>query len=42
MKGFILGIIFGIVWSNVGFSGMAKMLDKGVTGLQTFSKEAAQ
>lgn len=42
MKGIILGFILGIVWANVGFSGMAKILDKGVNSLQTFSKEAAK
>ena len=27
---FILGVIFGIVVSTIGFSGLAKMLDVGV------------
>ena len=30
MKNFILGTIFGIVIATVGFSGIARMLDKGV------------
>jgi len=30
MKGFILGTVFGLVLATVGFSGIAKMLDKGV------------
>lgn len=42
MKGIIVGFLLGVVWANVGFSGMAKMLDKGVNTLQTFSKEAAK
>jgi hypothetical protein len=28
---FIMGVIFGIVLSTVGASGLAKWLDKGVT-----------
>lgn len=42
MKGIFLGFILGVIWSNVGFSGMAKMLDNGANALQTFSKEAAK
>lgn len=42
MKGFLLGVVFGIVWSNVGFSGMAKLLDHGLNSVQTISKEAAK
>lgn len=42
MKGFIFGVVFGVVWSNVGFGGMAKMLDQGLTSLQTYSKAAAR
>lgn len=42
MKGFLLGVVFGVVWSNVGFSGMAKMIDHGLNGIQSISKEAAR
>lgn len=42
MKGFILGTIFGIVICTVGFSGIARMLDTGVTKVQEYSKEAAK
>jgi hypothetical protein len=42
MKGFILGTIFGIVICTVGFSGIARMLDTGVTKVQEISKEAAK
>ena len=30
MKGFILGTVFGLILATVGFSGIAKMLDRGV------------
>lgn len=42
MKGFILGTIFGIMIVTVGFSGMARMLDRSVTKVQEISKEAAK
>lgn len=42
MKAFIAGTIFGLVLATVGFSGIARMLDKGVDRVQTISKEAAQ
>jgi hypothetical protein len=42
MKGFILGTIFGIVICTVGLTGIAKILDSGVTRVQEISKEAAK
>jgi hypothetical protein len=42
MKNFILGTIFGIAICTVGFSGMARMLDNGVTKVQEVTKEAAK
>lgn len=42
MKGFILGTIFGIIVASVGFGGIARMLDTGVTKVQEISKEAAK
>ena len=42
MKGFILGTVFGIVICTVGFDGIAKILDSGVTRVQEISKEAAK
>ncbi len=38
-KVFISGVIFGIVLSTVGFSGIAKILDKGVEAIKTNSQE---
>ena len=42
MKAFIAGTIFGIVLATVGFSGIAVMLDKGVTQVKTQSQEMAK
>lgn len=42
MKAFIAGTIFGLVLATVGFSGIARMLDNGVSKVQEVSKEAAQ
>jgi hypothetical protein len=42
MKGFVLGTIFGVVIATVGFSGIAKMLDKGVDTVKTHSQELAK
>ena len=42
MKGFIIGTIFGLVLATVGFSGIARMLDKGVETVKTQSQEMAK
>jgi hypothetical protein len=42
MKMFIIGTVFGLVVATVGFSGVARMLDNGVSKVQAISKEAAQ
>ena len=42
MRNFVLGIIFGLVIATVGFSGFARMFDKGVHTIQQTSKELAQ
>lgn len=42
MKMFIIGTVFGLVIATVGFSGIARMLDNGVSKVQSISKEAAQ
>jgi hypothetical protein len=42
MKGFIVGTVFGIIVASVGFGGIARMLDTGVTKVQEMSKEAAK
>jgi hypothetical protein len=42
MKAFILGTIFGLVLATVGFSGIAKMLDRGVDTVKEKSVEMAK
>lgn len=42
MKNFILGTIFGLVLATVGFSGIAKMLDKGIDQVKNTSQEIAK
>jgi hypothetical protein len=42
MKTFIIGAVFGIVVTTVGFSGIARMFDNGVAKVQQVSKEAAK
>ena len=42
MKAFIAGTIFGLVLATVGFSGIARMLDKGVEQVKTQSVEMAK
>jgi len=42
MSKLIIGFILGLVVSAVGFSGIARMFDKGVQPIQTHSKELAQ
>ena len=42
MKAFVLGAVFGILICTVGLSGIAKILDNGVSKVQEVSKEAAK
>lgn len=39
---YIAGVITGIVICTVGFTGIARMFDNGVTKVQSVAKEAAQ
>jgi hypothetical protein len=41
MKAFILGTVFGLVLATVGFSGIARIMDKGVDSVKTHSQEMA-
>ena len=41
MKSFILGTIFGILICTVGLTGIARILDNGVSKVQSVAKEAA-
>jgi hypothetical protein len=42
MKGFIAGTVFGLVLATVGFSGIARIFDKGVDTIKTQSVEMAK
>ena len=42
MRSFILGTIFGLILATVGFSGIAKILDRGVETVKTQSQELAK
>ena len=42
MKMFIIGTVFGLVLATVGFSGIARMLDRGVDTVKTHSQEMAK
>jgi len=42
MKAFIMGTVFGLVLATVGFSGIAKMLDRGVDSVKEKSVEMAK
>ena len=42
MKAFILGTVFGLVLATVGFSGIARIMDKGVDTVKTHSQEMAK
>lgn len=42
MKAFIIGTVFGLVLATVGFSGIARIFDKGVDTVKTHSQEMAK
>jgi hypothetical protein len=42
MKNFVLGTIFGIVISTVGFTGIARMLDNGIQKTKELATETAK
>ena len=42
MTKLIIGFVLGLVVAAVGFSGVARIFDKGVQTIQTQSKELAQ
>jgi hypothetical protein len=42
MKGLIVAFILGIVVDQVGFSGVARIFDKGVDTIRTQSQELAK
>jgi hypothetical protein len=42
MRNFVIGTVFGLVLATVGFSGIARMLDKGVDTIKIQSQEIAR
>ena len=42
MRGLLIGFILGLVVATVGFSGIARIADRGVQTIQHQSKELAQ
>ena len=42
MRNFILGTVFGIVIATVGFSGLARLLDRGVDTVKTQTQDLAK
>jgi len=42
MSKFILGFVLGIVVATIGFSGVARLLDSGVTVVKEKSQELAR
>jgi hypothetical protein len=42
MRAFIAGTIFGLILATVGFSGIARMLDKGVDTVKEKSVEMSR
>jgi hypothetical protein len=39
---FVAGFVLGVVIASVGYSGISRILDKGVNEIQTQSKELAK
>ena len=42
MKAFVLGTIVGLILATVGFSGIARIFDKGIDTVKTQSQELAK
>ncbi len=42
MKNLLIGFILGLVVATVGFSGVARLLDRGVETIKTQSQELAK
>ena len=42
MKAFLMGTIFGIVVCTVGFSGIGRIFDHGVTKVQEVAKDTSK
>jgi len=42
MKTFIVGFVLGLVVATVGFGGVARILDRGISTVKTQSQELAK
>jgi capsular polysaccharide biosynthesis protein len=42
MRNLIIGFVLGLIVASVGFSGIARIMDRGVETIKTQSKELAQ
>jgi len=42
MRNLVIGFIMGLVVATVGFSGVARLLDRGVETIKTQSQELAR
>jgi capsular polysaccharide biosynthesis protein len=42
MRNIAIGFVLGLVIATVGFSGLARMFDKGIDTVKTQSKELAK
>lgn len=42
MRNLIIGFILGLIVATVGFSGVARLLDRGVEAIKTQSQELAK
>jgi len=42
MRNIVIGFVLGLIVATVGFSGVARLLDKGVETIKTQSQELAK
>ena len=42
MRNLIIGFVLGLIVATVGFSGVARLLDRGVEAIKTQSQELAK
>ena len=42
MKNIIIGFVLGLVVATVGFSGIARIMDRGIDTIQKTSRDLAQ
>ena len=42
MKNILIGFVLGLVVATVGFSGVARLLDRGIETIKTQSQELAK